>query len=869
MRKVTGLRARRAAAVAAALAAIVGASGDRRWVSALESPGIGALAPAEVLASGFRQPSAVAVEATGAVLVTDRAAGTFTRVGEDGGRELLLGGLHAPVGVALDGEGTILIVEAAARRILRIGADGHTTVAASTPGQPRAIVSGPDGRVWVAVREEAVPGAGDAIAELRESGSLTTVATGLFEIEALAATDRALYVAMSRLGGERGRPRTSVARMALREDGPAGPVEPLLSAGFHRVLGLGIDALGDLFVSGVPVDEPHGRSGVVVKRHRAGQITEFARGLQDAAAVTFAPRGDLIAVEQRHAGRVLRFRAPPSPSPAAPAFTNLTPLPIDGLARPGDRVQLFGTDEGAEALATTIADAGGAFVLRASLAPNARSEFVFRATGAGGLGLAGPAARAAVTHDDILPSVVTLEPPAGAHVRGPVVLRGRGEDAGSGVAVLSFLLDDQMVASVRNPAPPDALVASALLQTGGSVEGLHTLTTAVVDRAGNTRTGAQLLVVDRTPPETSIASGPGAETTERSVRFGVEGTDVWSPALEFSWHLDEGPWSPFAPAAVVELNDLTPGPHRFEVKARDLAGNEDPTPAVQVFTVSPLRVRILEPADGAVIATSSVWIRGIVEGAGAGEVTVRLVSPAAFGGGVAAPVERGMFAIEVPADPTVTAVALVAVQGGSMSPETAVSIAVVPDAAPTESLELWPPGGLSPLMVRIGLHGFSGLPVAIDADGDGTHEFDGVLDGDDFYATYAQPGVYVPTARITTPDGNVRTRRGIVEVYDRSVLDARLQAVWSGFKDALRSGDVDMAVSFIVAERREAWAEYFRAVPPAAFTDVDALFPAITLVEAGSGGAQYEMVAERDNLMFSYAVWFQIDADGRWRLWRF
>ena len=864
MQRVTGRPARPAAAVAAALVAIVGAGGDRRGVSGLESPGIGAVAPVEVLASGFRQPTAVAVEPTGAVLVADRA-GTLTRVGEDGGRERLLGGLHRPAGVAVDGEGTILIVEAAARRILRIGPGGHVTVAASTPGRPRAIVSGPDGRVWVAMREKA----GDVVAELGESGSLTTVARGLIDIEALAATHSALYVAMSRLAGQRGRLRTVVAQIALREDGTAGPVEPLLSTGFHRVLGLGVDALGDLFVSGVPAKGPHGHSGVVVKRHRAGQITEFARGLQDAAALAFAPKGDLIAVERRHAGRVLRFRAPPSPSPEAPPFTNLTPLPIDGRARPGDRVQLFGPDEGADALATTIADADGAFVLAAPLAPNARSEFVFRATGAGGRGLAGPATRVAVTHDDILPTVIALEPPAGAHVRGPVVLRGRGEDTGSGVAVLSFLLDDQTVARVRNPAPPDALVASALLQTGGSVEGLHTLTTAVVDRAGNSRAEAQLLVVDRTPPETSIVSGPGAETTERSVRFSVAGTDVWSPVLEFSWRLDEGPWSPFAPAAVVELNDLAPGPHRFEVKARDLAGNEDPTPAVQVFTVSPLRVRILEPADGAVITTSSVWIRGIVEGAGAGDVTVRLVSPAAFGGGVAAPVERGMFAIEVPADLTMTTVGLVAVQGGSTSPETSVSIAVVPDAVPAESLELWPPGGLAPLTVRIGLHGFSGLPVAIDADGDGTHEFDGVLDGEDFYATYAESGVYVPTARIMTPDGNVLTRRGIVEAYDRPVLDARLQAVWSGFKDALRNGDVDVAVSFIGAERREAWAEYFLALPPAMFADVDLLFPAISLVEAGSGGAQYELVADRDGLIFSYAVWFQIDADGRWRLWRF
>lgn len=858
----------RSACGAAALLVAVAATGDRRLAAARESqPPLAALAPVEVLASGFRRPSAVAVEMNGAILVVDRAAGTLTRIGGDGAREVLAKGLHGPNGVAVDGAGDIFVLEAAGRRIMRLGADGHVAAVASTLRQPRAIAVGPNGRVWVAMRDE--NGGDDVVAQLDESGALTEVAAGFVAVEALAATRVAIYVAIARLGGERGPRRTTVARMAIHEDGTVGRVEPLLSAEVDRAAGLGVDALGDLFVSGVSPDGGRGRDGVVLKRHRAGDVTGFANGLRHPAALAFAPKGDVIALELGHPHRLLRFRAPPPPVPMAPEFANTTPLPVGGRALPGDRVQIFEPHADSEPVATTIADARGEFTLTAPLAPNARSAFVFRATAAGGRGLASAGVVASITHDDVLPRVMTLEPAPGAHVRRALVLRGRGEDDGSGVAAVSFLLDDALVASVSNPTPPDALAASAVLETGGMAEGPHALTTAAVDRAGNSRAAAQLLVVDRTPPDTAIVSGPGAETVERSVRFGVAGSDVWSPAIEFSWRLDEGAWSAYGPAPVIELVDLTPGLHRFEVRARDLAGNEDPTPAVQVFTVATLRVRILEPADGAVITTNSVWIRGLVQGGGDGEITVRLVSPAAFGGSVAAPVERGMFAIEVPADPIVTSVALVAVQGGTTSPETSVSIAVLPDAAAEESLEFWPPGGLAPLTVRIGLHGFSGLPVAIDADGDGTHEFEGVLDGDDFYATYGQSGVYLPTARIMTPDGNVRTRRGIVEVYDRAVLDARLQAVWSGFKEALRSGELDSAVSFIVAERRDGWAEYFRAVPPALFADVDELFPAMTLVEVGSGGAQYEMVAEQDDLMFSYAVWFQIDADGRWRLWRF
>ncbi|MBI2185532.1 MAG: hypothetical protein HYU37_00240 [Acidobacteria bacterium] len=161
------------------------------------------------------------------------------------------------------------------------------------------------------------------------------------------------------------------------------------------------------------------------------------------------------------------------------------------------------------------------------------------------------------------------------------------------------------------------------------------------------------------------------------------------------------------------------------------------------------------------------------------------------------------------------------------------------------------------------------MPLSIDVDSDGADEFTGIAAAEDFATTYTRPGVYVPVVRVMTTDGSVLVRRGLVEVYDPVALDARLQAVWAGFKDALRTGDIDAAVRFIVAERRDAWAEYFRALPADVLREVDAIFPTIAAVEVGARGAQYELVIEENGVMLSYAVWFQIDADGRWRLSRF
>jgi hypothetical protein len=287
-----------------------------------------------------------------------------------------------------------------------------------------------------------------------------------------------------------------------------------------------------------------------------------------------------------------------------------------------------------------------------------------------------------------------------------------------------------------------------------------------------------------------------------------------------------------------------------------------------VFIVRSLQIRILEPAAGAVIGTDSLWVRASVEG-GSGEVTVRVPLPAHFGvAELTTPVEGGTVAIELPADPALTIVTLVAMDATGATAQAEVPIVIAGVRAFEPGLELWPPGGLAPLSVRFALRDWPGAQVLVDVDGDGISEFEEQLDTGEFQITYPRAGVYLPTVRITTPEG-VLTRRGAVEVYDGAVLDGRLQAIWTGFRDALRGGDVQTAVSFIASERREAWAEYFQALPPGALEDIDLVLTEMTLVEVGYGGAQYEMVADRGGLLYSYAIWFRIDADGRWRLWRF
>jgi TolB protein len=95
---------------------------------------------------------------------------------------------------------------------------------------------------------------------------------------------------------------------------------------------------------------------------------------------------------------------------------------------------------------------------------------------------------------------------------------------------------------------------------------------------------------DTTPPETAIGSGPTGPTADTTPTFAFAGADNTSPsaALRYAFAVDAGPWSPFAADTVVTLgatSGLSQRPHRFAVKARDEAGNEDPTPATASFFV--------------------------------------------------------------------------------------------------------------------------------------------------------------------------------------------------------------------------------------------------------------------------------------------
>lgn len=112
--------------------------------------------------------------------------------------------------------------------------------------------------------------------------------------------------------------------------------------------------------------------------------------------------------------------------------------------------------------------------------------------------------------------------------------------------------------------------------------GTHSVRVRATDAAGNAAETSRVVVMDVTPPDTTIASGPGAFTDERRPAFAFTASRAGG---SFICKLDDAPAVPCGPAWQPDA-DLSLGAHRLAVSAVDAAGNADLTPAERAFTIA-------------------------------------------------------------------------------------------------------------------------------------------------------------------------------------------------------------------------------------------------------------------------------------------
>lgn len=832
---------------------------------------VAALAPVEIVASGFRSAHGIAVDSAGNVYVADRDAGTITRLTPDGTRLTVARSLQRPIGLALDDDDRLLVVEERAGRVVRVGADGRRTPLVAGLEQPRWVAVGADGTVFVSTRRlgrDPGPELDDdvdepeAVLALRSPGNLSLLAEGFRGIEGLVASDDAVLVTSAGLRGPRSA-EPGVFRIPILPDGRAGTIVPVAPDHFTRPGGLAADVRGALYViaQDLRVGSPHVKRAIG-KLHPDGRVTAFASRLEDPQALAFDDAGNLY-VTAGTAGHVLRFRPPPSPVlDPLPSFTAQPSILVSGIAEPGARVEVL--VQGGPATPDAIAAAGGTFSVPVPLARDAETHLEVLATTRGGDGLTSPPAVHTIVHDGVAPLVALTTPAVGAFVRGSVHVDAVARDGGSHVESLTVMAAGRPLALTLSPAPPAAVVAgTAAWATSGLADGVYGLTVAAMDRARNATSVAHSVIVDNTPPDTTIAAAPTQVGSGEAVTIDVTGSDNLTPlsSLTFAHRLDGGPWSAFDARRTITLTALPPGPHRVEVKARDQAGNEDPTPAQCTVSVGALTVAITEPLPGALVPAGAVVVRGTVSGTGEVGVTVN---------GIRAAVSGAAFAAHVPvASVTTTIVAIATSQGGMSATDTVAVTIVPPDAAPLV-LRAVPAIGAAPLEVSFTVFDAPpGATIELDVDGDGGVDFVGAsLEGQRFI--YPRAGLYLPVVTVIDGGGVRVVGRAVVEVLEPAALDARLQARWASLRSALLAADVSRALEVFAIRSREPYRAALDALAAAGVLPlVGAELGTITPMAVLDGAAEYDLRAVRGGIEYSFRVLFVVDEDGVWRLWAF
>lgn len=165
------------------------------------------------------------------------------------------------------------------------------------------------------------------------------------------------------------------------------------------------------------------------------------------------------------------------------------------------------------------------------------------------------------------PSVTIAEPKPASPSRETFALFSFSAEAG---ATFQCKLDSAAYAPCVSPL--------AITSLG---EGMHTFSVQATDAVGNPGTAvSHSWAVDVTPPETTIDSGPSGLTNQdpASFAFSSVSTDVEG----FECSLDGAGFTPCSSPTSYSSSDGSS--HVLLVRAKDQAGNVDPTPAVRTWT---------------------------------------------------------------------------------------------------------------------------------------------------------------------------------------------------------------------------------------------------------------------------------------------
>jgi MYXO-CTERM domain-containing protein len=224
-------------------------------------------------------------------------------------------------------------------------------------------------------------------------------------------------------------------------------------------------------------------------------------------------------------------------------------------------------------------------VARAALLPDGRVLMV------GGQGPAGPLSSAELYEDTgslpaWRPAITGLNPSGALTPQGTFTVNGlrfRGISEGSSgisqTAPTDFPLLRLMDLEQQQVVRPVAFQSFSGTQVTATLPNVPLGRYLLLVTVNALTTGQIIQIGDVTPPETTLTATPPASSTQTSATFTFTG----EAGASFECRLDAAAFSPCTSPAT--YSNLAEGQHTFQVRARDAAGNVDPSPASFTWSI--------------------------------------------------------------------------------------------------------------------------------------------------------------------------------------------------------------------------------------------------------------------------------------------
>ena len=194
--------------------------------------------------------------------------------------------------------------------------------------------------------------------------------------------------------------------------------------------------------------------------------------------------------------------------------------------------------------------------------------------------------------DSTKPSV-SITSPTTAYIAGTsLTVTGTASDSTSGIASVMVSIDGQAAVATAG------LASWTITYNSLTPNVSHTILVTATDVAGNMQTASIAVTPDNSPPDTKITGAfnskgqvlkNGSSTADKGAKFFFQGLDN-NAISKFQCSLDGAAFTDCS--SPVGFSNLQASIiHTFRVRAIDLAGNVDPSPAVWMWKVQPQKLK--------------------------------------------------------------------------------------------------------------------------------------------------------------------------------------------------------------------------------------------------------------------------------------